>query len=539
MLRQIYALLPAARKKECWKVVCSVLLRALLDFAGLAALLPVLLTLLGEDADRQKALLLCGAALLFVAVKNLLSIFLSRYQIKFTLNLYRQFSRSMFSNYYHRGLLFIKGKSSVQLAHEINVICYAFCINVLQSILVMIAESVLAVSMLVAILIWEPFAGGILCLGFLPIILIYVRIVKKKMRNYGKEEMEARRQQSRTVAEAFRGYSELEVNNAFQFLEDSFLEGLDTISQSRVKMDTIQKIPAFMSEGTLIIGLALLLLFTSGNLALVSGVFAVVAFRLIPAVRSIMGAWSTLQNSAFCIEIVAQGIQEEGDAVVQEEKGLTFHSELKVEHIDFSFDETQPLFTDFCCTIHKGECVGIKGASGSGKSTLFNILLGFFPLRQGRITIDGTPLSSMNLKAWHKLAGYVPQEIFIQKGTLAENIALGNKDIQEEKIWEILKQVRLDEWVKALPEGLHADLGEFGNRMSGGQKQRIGIARALYKEAEVLFFDEATSALDNQTELEINQAIEELSHNRHELTIIIIAHRESSLSFCDRIIELA
>ena len=196
------------------------------------------------------------------------------------------------------------------------------------------------------------------------------------------------------------------------------------------------------------------------------------------------------------------------------------------------------LFNHLDLKINKGERIGIKGKSGSGKSTLFNILLGFFVPTEGEILIDGMHLNDSNRKEWHKMVGYVPQEIFIIKGTLGENIALGDKNIDEEKVWKVLEQVSLKEWAQELNEGLNTELGEFGNRLSGGQKQRIGIARALYKGAKVLFFDEATSSLDSVTEREINQALEELSDKHEELTLIIIAHRESSLTFCDRIIEL-
>ena len=123
------------------------------------------------------------------------------------------------------------------------------------------------------------------------------------------------------------------------------------------------------------------------------------------------------------------------------------------------------------------------------------------------------------------------------QGSLADNIALGQPVIRE-KIARVLEQVQLKEWAAELPDGMDTSLGEYGSRLSGGQKQRIGIARALYKEAEVLFFDEATSALDSNTEQEINAALQELSDSHKELTMIIIAHRESSLGFCDRIIDL-
>ena len=182
--------------------------------------------------------------------------------------------------------------------------------------------------------------------------------------------------------------------------------------------------------------------------------------------------------------------------------------------------------------------MGIRGASGSGKSTLFNLLLGFLKPTEGEIRIDGQLLTPDNRMGWHQRVGYVPQEIFVMDGTLLENIALGQSVPDRQKAQKVLEQVQLGEWLAELPEGLNTLLGESGSRMSGGQKQRLGIARALYKEADVLFFDEATSALDNRTEQEINRALQQLSASYQELTMIIIAHRESSLALCDRIFDL-
>ena len=178
------------------------------------------------------------------------------------------------------------------------------------------------------------------------------------------------------------------------------------------------------------------------------------------------------------------------------------------------------------------------GPSGSGKSTLFNLMLGFFEPTAGEILIDGQKLTPVNRGGWHELVGYVPQEIFIIEGSLADNIALGQPQADRAKVMQVLEQVQLKEWADTLPQGLDTSLGEYGSRLSGGQKQRIGIARALYKDAEVLFFDEATSALDNKTEQEINHALEMLSLKHKELTLVVIAHRESSLAFCDRIFDL-
>ena len=164
---------------------------------------------------------------------------------------------------------------------------------------------------------------------------------------------------------------------------------------------------------------------------------------------------------------------------------------------DSAYPESKEVLKDFCCTIRKGEYVGICGESGVGKSTLFYLLLGFITPDKGAIRIDGRPLADVPRQEWHRRVGYVQQEVFVLDGTLAENIALGCRSIDKERVAEIVRQVRLDAWVDELPQGIDTPLGEGGGRLSGGQKQRVGIARALYKKAEVLLLDEATSALDN------------------------------------------
>jgi len=191
---------------------------------------------------------------------------------------------------------------------------------------------------------------------------------------------------------------------------------------------------------------------------------------------------------------------------------------------------------DVC--IRKGEYVGFRGYSGVGKSTLFNLLLGFLKPTGGQIYIDQTELTPEVRVLWLQKVGYVPQDVFIFQGTLAENIALGCKEVNRERILQLLEQVSLGKWLQTLDKGIDTVLGEAGGRLSGGQKQRIGIARALYKDIEVLLLDEATSALDNHTEKEVNETLCHLKQMYEQLTILSIAHRESSLTYCDRVITL-
>lgn len=544
-LRTIYGLLTKEERRRGVWVALSVLVRALLDFAGVAALIPILVTVFGEEADLQTSLMVCGLALVFVLVKSAAVVGLARFQSSFLLHLYQVFSRKMFCNYYRRGLLFLKSKSSVQLGHEVNFVCYTFSLCILSPLFRIAGEALLLILMVTALMVWKPLAGALLCLGFLPIVMVYVWAVKGKLRRYGAEELEARRVQSRTVVEAFRGYTELEIAQAFRKSLESFDEGLKVINHSRLRMETVQLLPACMSEVSIVVGLALLLLVGEGNLGVVGGVFAVAAYRMIPAVRGILNGWNTLQNASYSVDVVVDGVREDDDNDDDYDYGdgdgngeeFTFNRSLKIRDLTFAFPDGEVILQGMNEEIKRGERIGVRGPSGSGKSTLFNLMLGFFPPTSGSIEIDGRRLTMKNRRQWHRIVGYVPQEIFIIQGSLADNIALGRPMVKE-KIERVLEQVQLKDWADALPEGTDTSLGEYGSRLSGGQKQRIGIARALYKDAEVLFFDEATSALDNQTEQEINLALQELSATHKELTMIIIAHRESSLTFCDRVMEL-
>ena len=538
MIKEIIQLLPEKQRKRGIWVAFSVLLRAILDFAGVAALIPILLVVAKQDGGRGMMLALCGAVLLFVLLKNALVAFLARVQSRYQLEIYREFSRRMFANYYHRGLLFLKGKSSVQLGHEVNYVCYMFSSCVLAPVFCMAGEAVLVLLMVTALIVWEPLAGFLLCASFLPLTGLYVGLVRKRLRRYGVEELEARRKQSRTVVEAYRGYAELEIARAFHTSLASFDQGMEFIVHNRLRMEVYQLFPSFLSEVAVVAGLALLIGTGSGDLGLVSGVFAVAAFRLIPAVRAVLNSWVTLQNASHTITVVKEGISDKLQQGTQNQTPFTLKQNIELRKLSFAFPDGHTLFSNLTLSISCVERIGVRGASGSGKSTLFNLMLGFFPPTSGEILIDGRKLTSANRSEWHKLVGYVPQEIFIIEGTLADNIALGQTQVDHIKMIQVLEQVQLKEWANELPQGLDTPLGEYGSRLSGGQKQRIGIARALYKEAEVLFFDEATSALDNKTEQEINHALETLSLQHRELTLIIIAHRESSLAFCDRIFDL-
>lgn len=536
--RIVRLLLPDERKKGLW-VAGAVFLSSLLEFAGLAALLPVLLHLLEGETGRGDALWFCMGTVLFILLKNCFVMRLARFRDRFLLSLYRRFSSSLFASCHARGLLYIHTRGTVRLGYEINQMCYAFAWGVLAPLLHMAGEGLLVLLVTVALLVYDPLTAGLLYVVFIPCVGGYVRTVRKGLRRYGAREQEARREQSRLVAGALEGYAELELNAAFPTLWRAFAKGTDKISECRLKWQSVQHLPACLSEMAVVAGLTLLTMMGTGDVKAMVGIFAVAAFRLLPALKGMLGGWTQVQNTLCCLPVMEEGL-EGGEIVPCADPScrLPFLRGMEVRSVSFAYPDGREVLKDFSCHIRKGEFVGISGESGIGKSTLFNLLLGFLEPASGEILIDGIRLTGQVRAAWHKRVGYVQQEVFILDDTLAANIALGCGSVDYAKVRKVLGQVRLEAWADGLPQGVDTPVGESGNRLSGGQKQRIGIARALYKEADVLFLDEATSALDRDTESAIHDVLLQLKKECGGLTVLAITHRESLLACCDRTITL-
>ena len=536
-LKRIYRLLLKEERRKALKMIVTVFFSSLLDFAGLAALLPVLYFLLDEGGERSKtAAFFCLLALVVILLKCVLGTFFTHYQHRCLLSFYKRLSFSLFSSYYDRGLLFIHEHGSNKLGYQINAMCYAFSHSLLAPICRMVGDVLLILLVTLGLLMWNGTTVLILFASFIPFMCFYFFGVRKRLRECGADDMDARRGQARVVSDVFRGYVELEVNGAFPALQQSFLQGIDKISQNRMKLDMLLRLPLFLSELSVVVGLTMLVFFGQGDVRMLVGVFAVASFRLLPALRSILTGWSQIQNSICCLDVIEEGLKDYQDENVVQD--VFFEREINMEGITYAYPGGEVILKEFDCRISKGEYVGFCGTSGVGKSTLFNLLIGLIEPNEGKMKIDGVPLTRGARASWMKKIGYVPQEVFIFNGTLAENIALGCKEIDYQQIDEILEKVSLTKWVQSLPDGVDTRLSEAGGKMSGGQKQRIGIARALYRKVSVLLLDEATSALDNITEMEINNTLQQLKERNEGLTILSIAHRESSLSFCDRIITI-
>ena len=556
-------IVPPKFRRRGVRVAFSLLLRAVLNLAGLAALLPVLALVLdpawvsgdgplariyacsGIGSPRAFALTICGLVVLLILLKSAANHLLMRVENAYVFDLYRALSRRLYIAYHDRGLAFVKSSNSAQLARNVNVVCIAFVTGVLKPAAQIVAEALLLLLLFVSLALYAPLAALLAAAVFLPSVWLYYALVRNRMVRLGDEENRAQREKARLVAETFRGYADIEINGAFPTMLRSFDAAMDRVIALRLRDASLRVLPQTLTEAGLAAGMALLVALSLGGNAsearMLFGVFAVAALRLMPSVRTILAAWASIRYNRYTIGILREAPDADAGEAPDDGRLLPFEQRIDVRGLTFRFeDDGTELFRDLSLTIRKGERLGIRGASGAGKTTLFNLLLGLYAPTAGTIEIDGVPLTRANRRAWQRRIGYVSQHLFLADASFAANVALGEPEerIDRMRVAQALEAAQLGPFIASLPGGIDTRVGECGCRLSGGQRQRIGIARALYRRADVLFFDEATSSLDNRTEEEVNRSIAELSARNRELTLVVIAHRDSSLEYCDRILNI-
>lgn len=563
-MSRFWNIIPHSFRRRTLGVVMTIFLRAILNFVGVATLIPVLMLIvdssnisstgylswlynaLNIDSYQTFSIVVCLGVVAIIVLKNIAVIYLYRFERDYIYSLYKHLSEHLYEGYYRKGLGYVKRSNTAILTRNVNVVSLIFATNILKPIATIIGEGLLLLLMFVALAIYSPVIALIAIGLFLPVVAIFYVSMRKRLNTIGDKENAAQRTKGRIVAETFRGYADIEINNAFPLTLNNFSKAIDEAVKLRKEYATISMLPQMFTEVGLAIGLAIIIIISlyspSDNLVIMLGVFAIAGVRLLPSLRTIMASWSSIRYNRYTIDTLleAESEQEEEHITATDDR-FNFKHSIELRELSFRFEDSpSPLFSDFSLTINKGERIGITGASGVGKTTLFNVILGLYRPTSGAIYIDGEQLNSSNIRKWQNSIGYVSQSVFIADSTLLENIALGcdRSEIDLERVNRVIDLADLTEFVSTLPDGINSRIGEQGSKISGGQRQRIGIARALYKNSEILFFDEATSSLDNKTEENINNAIHNLSLKNSSLTIVIIAHRESSLEYCDRIITL-
>ena len=536
-------------------LLLSAALGAVLELAGLAVLVPLLLLLLEDKGVTSNKylkpvydtigienygsflLVVIGAVLLFIILKNILLHKFNNYRNAVLLKLYAHYTRNLFFGYYSRGLSFIKQNSPTVLSHNVNVVCFQYVFGVLNPALIMAGDLLLSALIVISLCFVNIYIAAIELILFAPVILFYHLKIGEELQKAGKADNEAKKNQWRVTTETFRGYADVVVNNFFPLLSKAFSEGITEVSASKMKVERLKSLASKYIEISVILmitGVVVAYYFFAKEVTgfrTFMGIFVVATLRLLPAVRSIIAQHSTLRNNQYTTEFIIEATVVTNHLP---DIGFTFQHTIELKNISFSFGSDRPIFKNLSLTIHQGEQVGIRGVSGSGKSTLLYLLMGLYEPQEGSVLIDGIELTPENRSGWHKLIGYVPQDVFIMDSTLGKNIS--PDEVTDPKLLDRSIDISaLRELTEKLPDGISTMIGESGSRLSGGERQRVGIARAHFKGAEVLLMDEPTSSLDAKTEEEITETLGQLlTENR---TIIIVSHRESLLTNCDRIID--
>jgi len=270
------------------------------------------------------------------------------------------------------------------------------------------------------------------------------------------------------------------------------------------------------------------------------GALVLGAQRLLPILQQGYGAWTQINGGQASLKDTIELLDQPLPDYINKSiiKKLSFNQKITLRQLDFRYSlQTPYIFKNLNLTIKKGSRVGFIGPTGSGKSTLLDIVMGLLEPSNGHLEVDGKDISAANRRSWQLHIAHVPQVIFLADSTIEENIAFGipKDQIDRDKVCKVAKQAQISETIENWPRQYQTFVGERGIRLSGGQRQRIGIARALYKEANVIIFDEATSSLDNETEEIVMSTIDDLSK---DITLLIIAHRLTTLKNCTQIVEL-
>ena len=352
-------------------------------------------------------------------------------------------------------------------------------------------------------------------------------------------------QRIQAILEGIGGIRDIIIGRTQKIFTAKF-HGLDRRYQGAHALnESISRMPRIIVEAlgmAAIAFVALMLTNQSGGVAAlpILGALALGAQRLLPLFQDIFEAWAHSTGYRDVVHEVLDHLKvaEPEQSETPARRKQKFERDISLENLSFEYAAgDKPVLDKVNLKIPKGAVIGVIGETGSGKSSLTDIILGLLEPTSGAIKIDGREIKHETLTNWHDQIAHVPQSVFLQDTSIAQNVAFGTspEEIDYARVADAVKRAKLDKFVASLPEGLETEVGDRGARLSGGQIQRIGIARALYKGADILVFDEATSALDAQTEAGVMSAIRGIARDR---TILIVAHRISTLSNCDMIIEI-
>lgn len=499
-------------------------------------------------------LILCIMIMALYVFKEIIAIFQLWYSNKFAFKIDRETSETVLNSYMKREYDFFLDYGTSKIIRDVT--GDTTSVNNMLTCLSNLATEAFTVVMIVSYVIISDIqmAMIIVVLAAICILLVY-KFFKQMVVDNGIKYRIYSAEKQKTLLESVEGIKEVQVMKKQQYFLDRFHNDILNVQRPQLVQAVATSAPTYVIEGVFIAGIMAYI----GIRAMydanffetlpVLASFLVGAIRLLPSIGRISNNMNNITFFLNALDSVYENFKkikecegkEAKSEVISDKKNSdsfrAFHDKLSLQGINWKYENaTDDVLHDLNLIIEKGQSVGIIGHSGAGKSTLADIILGLHNPQSGSICIDGVDISDIPYE-YSRVIGYVPQSVYLVDGSIRENVAFGvdASDIDDEKVWEVIKKAQLYDFVCESEHGLDTIVGERGVKFSGGQRQRLAVARALYRNPQILILDEATSALDNETEAMLMSEIEGLYG---QLTMIIIAHRLTTVRKCDVVYEI-
>jgi len=471
----------------------------------------------------------------FYIIRSFINIFYFYMLSKFSEGRYYFMSKRLFETYLHLGNQHFNRLNSAHLTKMI-VNEASYLTQVISSLLFMISE-IFVILFIYSILLYVDWQSTLFLTLVLGVVVgLLMRRISRLIKTKGKEREQYQKRVYDILSSSFGNFKVIKLFSNEKEVLNSFLEVSNKFVESNILFQTTSHIPRLILDALGFASLSFVvsyLVWKNGadisTFMPILSLYILALYRLLPSINRIITHYNKIIFYARAVELVYDEVGHQREVLGNEI--ITFEDNITFQNVNFAYLKGEKVLKDINFSICKNEKIGIVGESGSGKSTLVDMILGLNLPTEGEIKIDNKTLSMQNISSWRKQIGYIPQNIYLFDGKVADNILFG-RAYDKQKIVELLKKVKL--W-DTLQNNENTEVGESGKLLSGGQKQRVAIARALYDNPDILILDEATSALDPKIEQEIMEEIYTLCEDK---TLIIISHKKEILEGCDRVFEV-
>jgi len=504
--------------------------------------------ILGEYVGENLIYIVMITTIIIFIIKNLILTLNLWHQTKFLRQLQLELTNKLFRHYLKSDYIFFLQNNSGTLYRNLTDIIGAF-VSYAKNQMTLISE-IIILSGIVLILFYVDFLGTSLILISAGILSLTIYILTiKKISFFGKERNIIGAELNKHLLQGMSAAKDVKILDREEDLIHQVNKNLFKMTRLNHFIQFITGLPRFSFELLMVFTFSIIVFVMLGNKREVFdiiqylGVFVVASFRLLPGISRILSSYQVIKYIEPSVKILLSeydfknNSQNKKISINKKNSPLIFNKEIKLKNISFSYSLRKEFsLSKISIDIKKGDFVGIIGQTGSGKSTLINLLIGLLEPNNGEVMVDDLNIKS-NLSGWHKKIGYVPQSVYLIDDTIRKNIAFGlrEENINDDLIKKAIEKANLNFFLSTLKDGAETVVGEKGIRISGGQQQRIGIARALYRDPEILILDEATSSLDQTTEKKIMESVNFLKKTK---TLIVITHRLITVQNCDKIFML-